>query len=466
MLKKVTNYINENKLLEKKDKVLVALSGGPDSVCLLHILYKLKDIFNIELGAIHINHMLRGEESDKDEKYIGELCEKLGINYYVKRIDIEYIAKQTGVSLEVAGRNERYNAFEEVKKEHEYTKIAIAHNANDQAETILMRMMRGTGLEGLVGIKASREGGIIRPILCLNREEIEKYCEDSDLRPRIDASNYERVYSRNKVRLDILPYMKENFNRDIIDTLNRMAILLQRDNEFIEEYSKESYEKYCKTINGELIIYNKLFKEEKESIITRVIIRAFKNMSNSHQNFEMKHIYEVINLVNKGTGKKINLTNKIVAENTYGNIILRKNKDNYQECVKVKENINILRDNIPEKIEFNNYNIYFELYKNETKVEFSKNSLIKLFDYDKIKEKIIVRHRKEGDRMIPLGMSGNKKIKDIFINAKIPKEERDLTPILCFDEKISWVVGLKTSQEFKVTKDTKTILRITFERKG
>lgn len=466
MLKKVTNYINENKLLEKKDKVLVALSGGPDSVCLLHILYKLKDIFNIELGAIHINHMLRGEESDKDEKYIGELCEKLGINYYVKRIDIEYIAKQTGVSLEVAGRNERYNAFEKVKKEHEYTKIAIAHNANDQAETILMRMMRGTGLEGLVGIKASREGGIIRPILCLNREEIEKYCEDSDLRPRIDASNYERVYSRNKVRLDILPYMKENFNSDIIDTLNRMAILLQRDNEFIEEYSKKSYEKYCKTINGELIIYNKLFKEEKESIITRVIIRAFKNMSNSHQNFEMKHIYEVINLVNKGTGKKINLTNKIVAENTYGNIILRKNKDNYQECVKVKENINILRDNIPEKIEFNNYNIYFELYKNETKVEFSKNSLIKLFDYDKIKEKIIVRHRKEGDRMIPLGMSGNKKIKDIFINAKIPKEERDLTPILCFDEKISWVVGLKTSQEFKVTKDTKTILRIAFERKG
>ena len=175
MLDKVERYILENNLIEKKDKILVALSGGPDSVCLLHILYKLIKEFDIEVGAIHINHMLRGKESDGDEKYIENLCGKLGIKYYVKRIDIEHIANSTGVSLEVAGRNERYKAFNQIRKEHNYNKVAVAHNANDQAETVLMRMMRGTGLEGLTGIKAKREDGIIRPILCLNRYEIERY---------------------------------------------------------------------------------------------------------------------------------------------------------------------------------------------------------------------------------------------------------------------------------------------------
>ncbi|MDU3723712.1 MAG: tRNA lysidine(34) synthetase TilS, partial [Clostridium celatum] len=137
MLKKVEEYVIENKLIKAKDKILVALSGGPDSVCLLHILYKLKEVLDIEIGAIHINHLLRGEESEGDERYIKDLCDKLGIKYYVKRIDIEYIANSTGVSLEVAGRNERYKAFEEIRNEYNYNKVAVAHNANDQAETVL-----------------------------------------------------------------------------------------------------------------------------------------------------------------------------------------------------------------------------------------------------------------------------------------------------------------------------------------
>ena len=264
MLDKVINYIKENELIQKGDKILVALSGGPDSVCLLHILYGLKDKFNLTLGAIHINHMLRDEEAYNDERYIIKLCDELGINHYVKRINIEYVAKVANVSLEVAGRNERYKAFEEIRGKYGYNKIAVAHNANDQAETVLMRVMRGTGLEGLTGIKAKREDGIIRPILCLNRQEIEKYCEEKKLNPRIDASNYERIYSRNKIRLDILPYMKEHFNKDIVDTLNRMTILLQKDNEFIEEYSKKCYNIYCENRDGKLKISNELFKKEMD----------------------------------------------------------------------------------------------------------------------------------------------------------------------------------------------------------
>lgn len=464
MLSKVTNYIKENELIKQSDKILVALSGGPDSVCLLHILYELKGKFNLDLGAIHINHMLRGEESDKDEKYIINLCNKLGIKHYVKRIDIEYAAKTLNVSLEVAGRNERYKAFEEIKNKYGYNKIAVAHNANDQAETVLMRIMRGTGLEGLTGIKPKREGEVIRPILCLNRQEIEEYCEKKKLNPRIDASNYERIYSRNKVRLDILPYMKEHFNKDIIDTLNRMTLLLQKDNEFIEEYSKKCYNVYCESYDEKLKISKELFKKEMDSIITRVIIRAFKEISNSHQNFEMKHIYEIVNLASKDTGKKINLTNKIICENLYGDIIFRVKNTNKKKLCNYYE-VRINKDELKNEINFDNYEIKFEIIENKKEGKFPKNNLIKLFDYDNIKKEIVIRYRKDGDKIIPLGMNGSKKLKDIFIDLKISREDRDNIPILCFDDKISWIVGCKTSQLFKVTKDTKKILKITIDRK-
>ena len=465
MKDKVKKYIYENNLLNKGERVLVALSGGPDSVCLLHMLYRIKDKFNLKLGAIHINHMLRGEEADKDENYIIDLCEQMGIKHYVKRINIEYIAKETNVSLETAGRNERYKAFEEIKIKDKYNKIAVAHNANDQAETILMRIMRGTGLEGLTGIKPQREGGIIRPILCLNRQEIEDYCEYNGLNPRIDASNYDRHYSRNRVRLDILPYMRDNFNKDIIDTLNRMTLLLQKDNEFIEEYSQKCYNIYCKKHNNKLEILKELFEKEMESIITRVVIIAFKEISKSYQNFEMKHIYEIVNLAFRETGKKINLTNNIICENLYGNIVLSKNDNKYyNSCVKTE--IKLDKDNIIENIEFNNYIINFEVIENKKKEKFTKNNLIKLFNYDKIEKEILIRYRKDGDKIIPLGMSGSKKVKDIFINSKVPREERDNTPILCFDDKISWIVGYKTSQLFKIDSDTKMILKITVNRKG
>ena len=463
MLDKVIEYIKENEIIKQGDKILVALSGGPDSVCLLHILHRLKEPFNLKLGAIHINHMLRGEEADNDEKYIIKLCDELGINHYVKRIDIEYVARDTNVSLEVAGRNERYKAFEKIREKYEYDKIAVAHNANDQAETVLMRIMRGTGLEGLTGIKSKRIDGIIRPILCLNRQEIEEYCEKNNLNPRIDASNYERTYSRNKVRLDILPYMKENFNKDIIDTLNRMTLLLQKDNEFIEEYSNKCYNIYCENYGEKIKVSKNLFEKEMDSIITRVLIRVFKEISNSYQNFEMKHIYEVVNLAKKSTGKKLNLTNKIICENLYGDIIFSK-EDKPKEKIEDNE-VKINKDDIFNKVIFDDYTIRFEVVENKNKVEFSKNNLIKLFDYDNIEKEIIIRYRKDGDKITPLGMNGSKKLKDIFIDLKIPREKRDTIPIVCFDDNISWVVGYKTSQLFKVTKNTNKILKITFDRK-
>ena len=201
-----------------------------------------------------------------------------------------------------------------------------------------------------------------------------------------------------------------------------------------------------------------------DAIITRVVIRAFKEISNSHQNFEMKHIYEIVNLAGKGTGKKINLTNRIICENLYGDIIFSIKNTGKKNISKDYE-IRINKDELVNKITFDNYDITFEIVDNKKEGNFPKNNLIKLFDYDNIKKEIVIRYRKDGDKIVPLGMNGSKKLKDIFIDLKISREYRDSIPILCFDDKISWVVGCKTSQLFKVTKDTKKILKITIDRK-
>lgn len=463
MIDIVRSYIAVNELLNCGDKVLVALSGGPDSVCLLHILHILKDEFNITLGAIHINHLLRGEEAYNDEQYVLDLCKSLEVECYIKRIDINDIAKEKNISLEMAGREERYRAFQEIKNQHGYDKIAVAHNANDQAETILMRIMRGTGLEGLVGIRCKREGGIIRPILCLDRDSIEKYCYETKLVARIDKSNFERVYSRNKVRLDILPYMKENFNEDIIHTLNRMALLLQSDNEYMEMQADKAYKKYCLMEKDSVRILKKIFAVEKEAIVTRVIKKAFKEISKSHQNFEMKHLYDVIDLNGRDTGKRINLTNSVVVENSYEHIIFKINQN--KELCEKKYELDIFKCNIPTEVDYDKYIVSFDIFDLKNKIEFDNNDLIKYFDYDNIEEKVTIRHRKDGDRIKPLGMKGSKKLKDIFINLKIPREERDIVPILSFDSRVAWIVGYKTSEEFKITKDTTKILKVTFRRK-
>lgn len=461
VVNKVRAFVIENDLIQNGDRILVALSGGPDSVCLLNILFNLRKDFNIEIAAAHVNHMLRGEEAIKDEEYAKNMCCNLGIKFFSERIDINEVSKQKGISHELAGREERYKFFQLISKESGYNKIAVAHNANDQAETVLMNMMRGTGIEGLCGIRNKRDGGIIRPILCLSREEIESYCDINNLKPRIDKSNLENIYNRNKVRLDILPYMKENFNKDIIETINRMVNLLQIDNDFIEKKCNNYYKKCCINNGKELIISKEVFALEK-AILTRIIKKAFINFTGKYTNFEMKHIYEVISLAGNSTNKKINAPHGVIVENIYGDIYLRFKEIKNKEFKQIILNKNELDGNY---IEFEDYSVSFNIIDSKKNIEFSNNVLINFFDYDKIKEKLIIRKRLNGDKIVPIGMKGNKKVKDIFIDLKIPMEKRSDVPILCFDNEIAWLVGYKVSESFKITKETKKIIRITFARK-
>lgn len=454
-------FIQQEKLIKKGDGIVVGLSGGPDSVCLLYLLISIREKIGINIAAAHLNHMLRGKAADEDEEFAKRLCEKLNIEFFSKKVDINKYSKEHSLSSEAAGRKVRYEFFNDVMKKLNYNKIATAHNANDQAETVLMRMMRGAGLEGLCGIPVNRENKYIRPILFLKREEIENYCKEKGVKPRIDATNLERIYSRNKVRLDILPYMKENFNQDVIEAINRMSILLQEDNKFIDKEVNKIFNDKCKIFNKSVTINKEVFLLE-EAVIKRVIRKSIEYVSGNKYDVELKHIEDVEKIQKHGTGKRINLPNNLIAINVYGDIKIK-----YEQEVNSNNNVRIITKSelIDNVIVFNDFRMEFKVIDNNENINYNKNSFIKYFNFDKINKGITIRYRKNGDRIIPIGLNGSKKVKDIFIDMKIPKEDRDSIPILEFDNNISWIVGIKQSDLYKIRKDTKKVLKISIQRK-
>lgn len=461
MIEKVIENIEQNQMFNYGDKVVVGFSGGPDSACLVHVLHTLKERLGIEVIAAHVNHCLRGEEADRDEQYVEEFCKKIGIQCYIKREDIHKVSKENGISCEMAGREIRYEFFQEVLKKVDGQKIAIAHNANDQAETVLMRMMRGAGLEGLVGIKAVRDDIYVRPILTIDRKEIEEYCEVNNLNPRIDKTNLENIFARNKVRLELIPYIQDNFNKDIIESLNRMAETIKTDNDYINEMVRNCFSEYCTKEKGKIVISKNAFLQH-EAILTRIIRVALGYVKGDLRNFEKVHIYDIINLQKHSTGKRIMLPGNVEALNNYGsiNLYIKKQREPLENKSYILD-IDKVNDICEAGIE-----VDMQKHIVQKSFQFTKNNLIKYFDYDKINSYISLRFRKNGDKFSPLGMKGSKKLKDLFMDLKIPKDERDNIPLICFGDDIAWIVGYRVSEKFKVDENTKNILQIKIKREG
>lgn len=458
MIEKILNTIEENNMIKNGDKIVVGVSGGPDSMCLLHILNFISKEYCIEVVAAHINHCLRGEEADKDEEYVREFCKNNNLDFYSIKVDINRLAKEKNLSCETAGREARYSFFKKIMKDINGTKVALAHNANDQCETVLMRIMRGTGLEGLAGIKPVRDNIYIRPLINTTRDEIERYCTLNRLNPRIDKTNLETIYTRNKVRLELIPYIRKNFNEDIVSVINRLSTNVDIDRNYIESMAEKSFKQYTKVKENRIIILKSAFYEHR-AIVTRIIRYSINAIKGNLYNYEKVHIDKVIDLQKNETGKELLLPGAIKAINSYGDIHIFK----YFPSNDVKEESQyILRLG-------NNYinddlTVELELLDADAVTELDKNDNIKYFDFDKINGNIVLRYRKDGDRFTPLGMSGSKKLKDFFIDLKVPKEERNKIPLICFNTDIGWVVGYRVSENFKVKKTTKNILKIKMER--
>lgn len=459
IFEKVKSTINKYNLIEEGDKIVLGLSGGPDSVCLLHILKRLKEQMNIEVYAAHLNHQIRGIEAQKDALYISQICEEMGITFFVKSINVPEYCDKHGLSVEEGARKLRYEMFEEIKKKTHSNKIAIGHNQNDQAETVLMRIMRGTGLQGLRGIEYIRENGIIRPLLDIDRIDIEKYCEQHNLNPRIDKTNLECIYTRNKIRLELIPYMKDNFNPNVIESIVRMSSNLRNDSDYIDHEANTKFKEVCKVNQESIEINLQQYVNLHNAIKTRILRKGIKLLLGDTNFVDQKHIEDVMELENENKiDKKINLPRGMFAYRRK-NIIILTTKEIVNEeiefCYNIPSNGFIKIKELNLIMETQTMNI--DRYRS---IKIDKTS--KGFDFNKIKGGIIVRNRKQGDKIKLAG--GSKKIKELFIDLKIPREDRCKVPIITDEEGIMCVGDNRISENYKIDSNTKEVLKVSFKK--
>ena len=462
VVEKVKKTIEDNGLIKKGDSVIVALSGGPDSVCLLNVLNEIKDEYGIKLYAAHLNHKIRGMEAQKDAVFCVRTCDEMGVVCFVKAYDVPAYSKENGLSIEEGARKLRYNMFFELKESLGAQTIAVAHNLDDQAETVLMRMMRGTGLEGLKGMDYKREDGIIRPLIDVTRSEIEEHIKDNEIEFRIDESNLEEVYSRNKVRLSLIPYIEKNFNPNIKKALSRMSRLLGDDCGYMNAIAKEHFERLCRKNSG-----NSVKMDAKElcglhrSISTRLVRMAVEKVLEDIKGLELVHVEDVMNLALKGReGASIDLPRDMVALKRGNNVIIGIRN----EIVPKESKIEGFKYDLPKKGKIFIKEIgmeieTFELEKKEgAKLKYEEGCVY--LDRDKIEGNMTVRSRKDGDRIRPVGLGGSKKVKDIFIDMKIERSDREKIPVVSDGKGIMWIYGYRIGEDYKVDGKTANVIKI------
>ena len=307
----ILNTINKYNLINPDDTIVVAVSGGPDSMCLLDNLISLKEELKIkQIIVAHLNHMIR-EEARTETEYVENYCRERNIECYIKFVNIIEKAKEEKIGTEEAGRKERYSFFEEVSKKVNANKIAIAHNCNDNAETVLMHLLRGSGISGLCGIKPYREGKFIRPLIKCKRDEIEQYCEDNKLYPKYDKSNNDNTYTRNRIRNELIPYIQKEFNPNIVETLDRLSELVSDEEKYMEETIKNAYEDICIEENkGKIILDLKKFNLSEYVIKTRLVLYITKKIFGTSNGIEKKHVEDIIILCGNNIGNKYLMPNK------------------------------------------------------------------------------------------------------------------------------------------------------------
>ena len=311
MLKEqVLNTIKKYDLINENDKIICGVSGGPDSICMLDILKDLKEELKFELIVCHVNHLIR-EEAISDEEYVVNYCKVNNIKYYVKRIDVKKYANNNKQGTEEAGRNVRYEFFEKILQKEGANKIAIAHNKNDKIETIIMNMLRGSGISGLKGIEPKRENKYIRPLIETERTSIEEYCEEKNLRPRIDKTNFINDCTRNKIRNVVIPYIKNEFNPNIINTMDRLSSIIEEENRYLEKITIDVFEKLkIKEEKVHLVLKLKEFNKQDIVIKKRLILYAINKTIGNVQNIEKVNINDIIKLCEKNIGNKYLMPNK------------------------------------------------------------------------------------------------------------------------------------------------------------
>lgn len=451
--RKVKAFIQKNKMLSYGDKVLVCLSGGADSVCLLRVICDLKDELGLVVYAAHVNHMLRAGDADSDESFCKSLCDKLGVELNVLRVDVAEAAKKTRQSVEAAARTIRYDYFFSLKKEKNIDKIVTAHNQNDNAETSLMYYMRGSGLDGIKGIAAKREDGVVRPLLCVSRKEIEKYLYKNEQDFVTDKTNFEDVYMRNKIRLNLIPELEKNYNPNLAKVISENALILSLDSQYMNEQARKICEKlFCDSHNGFYINIDEYNKIDK-ALSLRVIRYALARIRKSDKDISYDTVMRCDELFCDGeTSKKVSISDMCFARREYDRVYFEKKSDEgLGYCYEVQ---------IGSSIYIKEADVTFCLSVTDKMGKRRRNC--EYFDYNLPSGQIYIRSRKNADVFIPFNMKGTKKLKDFFIDEKVDVKTRSRIPLVTCDDEILWVSGLRRSDLYKVSEKTTKILKIEF----
>lgn len=446
---KVIKFILDKHLIEKNDRILIAFSGGPDSVFLLEFLIKYKRKFNIELAAFHLNHNLRGTESVVDAEFCKELTARKNIPFFYSSKNIRLYAKKNRLSVEEAGREKRYDELFKFATAKRFTKIATAHNADDNTETVLLNLIKGTGLKGLCGIPYRREK-IIRPLLSLSKREILNYNQQKKFEFRTDSSNAENNYQRNYLRNAVIPLIKNKINPQFDNAVLKTSEIIKNASSFLEDYIFNLIKESTTIKGGKLIIDLK-----KQSIIDQRIFGNFLKAAVKkcfNEDLESINVSDIGKLKSKQPGKRIELSNSFIAVKERDAIIIYRN-------VLQKNILGSTTIKIGEKKKVGDRSISLSR-TNGTKISLTKSGNKEYIDADSIHGGFIIRRWKEGDRFYPLGMRNSKKVSDFLNEQKIESHKKSEQLVVTNSSNIVWIVGIRIDERYKISDKTKKYLEL------
>lgn len=457
MLDKVKSYVEQWQMLTSEDCVIAGVSGGADSVCLLLVLLELKKEIGFEIVAVHVNHEIRGADADADEAFVKHFCEERGVPLETYSANVQNIAKERKQSTEEAGREVRREFFEQARFKYHGTRIALAHHQNDNAETFLFRLARGTGLKGLGGMAPVKEE-YIRPLLCVERSEIEAYLQEQGVSYCTDATNESDEYTRNRIRNHMISYLETEINSKTVEHMSETMEQMRQVQDYLEQQA-ESYLKSCvtQTESGYLILEEK-YREVPEVLKPMLTKKVLVWLCRKEKDLEGVHLKKTQELFDKQTGRKINLPYQMEAKRVYDGVEVYQKK-----IVESEPKREIFWDlqKTEETYQWENKKICCRiLNKMQIDGETLEKSHTKRFDCDIIKNGISFRTRRPGDYITIHTDGRTQKLKTYFINEKIPQKERDKILLVADGSHILWVVGYRVSCAYQTNETTRCVLEI------
>lgn len=473
MYQRVKEYIRRYHMLDGKDRVIAGVSGGADSICLLFMLAKMSRESGFSIVAVHVHHGLRGDAADGDAAYVADVCKELGVGLQTFYEDVRGYAREKGLTLEEAGRDVRRSIFEKVMRLEKGTKIALAHHRNDNAETLVWNLCRGCGLRGLGGI-APVAGAWIRPLLCLKRDEIESYLENRGISYCTDESNFTDDHTRNRIRAHVIPYLEEQVNPRAVCHMSETMEQMRLVGEFVEQEVKR-YEARCVRYQGDrAVLIESEFRQVPDALRGFVLHEMLCSMAGKRKDIGSVHMEALEELRKRQVGRQVQLPYRLCARRCYEGIEVFSGLMRQEDHAEAKSRERKAEYELSEEalrsggkaepgsvfsgcpVEWNVFERTIDM------VIFPENPYTKWFDYDIIKNTVKIRHRQPGDYITISKEGGIQKLKQYFINEKIPGSLRDRIWLAADGHHIMWIVGYRQNQKYQITDKTRRILELKF----